>query len=103
MIRFLKKCEKEIAELPEEVREDLADALAMLDQGIKLSMPLSRPMPMIGKRVHELRLKDRAGIYRIFYVLVAQNDIWIIHAFMKKSQATPQQIINLVKKRLQEI
>ena len=64
MIHALKQCQKEIAGFPEEVREDLADALARLNEGHKLSMPLSRPMPSIGKSVHELRFRDRSGIYR---------------------------------------
>jgi hypothetical protein len=41
--------------LPDEVRGDLADALARLDAGLTLSMPLSRLMSSIGAGVHELR------------------------------------------------
>lgn len=55
MISIIRQCEKELKEFPEEIREDLADALALLDVGVNLSMPLSRPMPSIGKSVHELR------------------------------------------------
>ena len=61
-IEFIKQCEKEVLTWPDEVREDLADALARLERGQTLSMPLSRPMPSIGKGVHELRLRDRTGI-----------------------------------------
>ena len=57
MIVILKACQREIATFPEETRGDLADALARLDAGLVLSMPLSRPMPAIGRGVHELRLK----------------------------------------------
>jgi phage-related protein len=58
MIHILKQCQKEIQEFPDEIRNDMADLLAQLDVGIKLSLALSRPMPSIGKGVHELRLKD---------------------------------------------
>jgi len=34
-------CRREIESLPEEIRCDLADALARLDAGLMLSMPLS--------------------------------------------------------------
>jgi len=37
-----------------DVRGDLADALARLDAGFMLTMPLSRAMPSIGRGVHEL-------------------------------------------------
>ncbi len=59
MIVILKQCRMEIEAFPEEIRGDLADALARLDAGLMLSLPLSRPMPAIGRGVHELRLKDR--------------------------------------------
>jgi len=44
-----KACGREIDALPEEIRGDLADALARLDARLLLSMPLSRPMPSIGE------------------------------------------------------
>jgi phage-related protein len=102
-IEFLKQCEKEILDWPEEVREDFADALARLERGHTLSMPLSRPMPSVGSGVHELRLKDRSGIYRVIYFLVGMNQIWLIHAFQKKTQKTPLQDIALAKERLRRI
>jgi phage-related protein len=65
VINILRQCQKEITLFPEDVRGDLADVLARLEEGQMLSMPLSRPMPAIGSGVHELRFKDRAGIYRV--------------------------------------
>ena len=103
MIHVLKQCQKEIAEFPDEIREDLADALARLDDGLMLSMPLSRPMPSVGRGVHELRFKDRSGIYRVFYLLMRQSEIWLVHAFQKKTQKTPQKNLDLAKKRMKEI
>ena len=58
MIVILKACHRKIETFPEEIRGDLADALAMLDVRLVLSMPLSRPMPDIGRGVRELRLKE---------------------------------------------
>ena len=103
MIGILKQCRKELEEFPKEIREDLADMLARLDVGIMLSMPVSRPMPSIGRSVHELRLRDRSGIYRVIYVLMRQGDIWLVHAFQKKSQQTPSQNIELAKRRIKEV
>jgi phage-related protein len=71
VIVILKASQREIGTFPEEIRSDLADALARLDAGLALSMPLSRPMPGIGRGVHELRLKDRSGQYRVVYALPA--------------------------------
>jgi phage-related protein len=102
VVVILAACRREILELPEEIRGDLADALARLDAGHALSMPLSRPMPSIGKGVHELRLRDRSGTYRVVYAIVRSGNVHVIHAFKKKTQATPRQAIELVRKRLRE-
>ena len=103
MISIIKQCEKELKDFPITVKEDLADALALLDEGVNLSMPLSRPMPSIGSGVHELRLKDRSGIYRVVYFIRQQADILLIHAFQKKSQQTPKENIGLAKQRLKGV
>ena len=103
MVIVLKQCSREINEFPEPVRDDLADAVARLEEGQTLSMPLSRPMPSIGRGVRELRLKDRSGIYRVIYALVAASGVYLLHAFMKKTQATPQHNIEVAKKRLREV
>lgn len=103
MIDSLKQCQKELADFPLAVREDLSDALARLEDGQTLSMPLSRPMPSIGKGVHELRFRDRSGIHRVIYVLLKANEIWLLHAFMKKTAQTPKQNIELAQRRLKEI
>lgn len=99
-VEILKQCQKEILDWPDEVREDLADAIARLERGHVLSMPLSRPMPSIGKGVHELRLKDRSGVYRVIYFLAGASHIWLLHAFKKTTPATSKQDIEIAKDRL---
>jgi phage-related protein len=103
MIQILKQCSKEIQEFPEEIREDLADGLARLDEGHNLSLPLSRPMSSIGHGVHELRFRDRQGIYRVVYFIKKSREIWLLHAFKKKTQQTPIENIDLAKQRLKGI
>ena len=103
MIVILKACRREIESFPEDIRSDLADALARLDAGLRLSMPLSRPMPGIGNGVHELRLKARSGAYRIVYALVEQSTVHVLHAFKKTTQSTSARNLVLARKRLKEI
>jgi phage-related protein len=102
-IQPLKQCSKEIEAFPDEIRGEIADALARLEEGHKLSLPLSRPMPSIGSGVHELRFRDRNGIYRVIYYLAGANTIWLLHAFTKKTQQTPQRNIELAQDRLRRI
>lgn len=103
MLRVLPRVEKEIARLPLEIREALADCLALLREGLYLSMPLSRPLPSIGSGVHEIRLNGRSGTYRIFYVILNDGEIYLLCATQKKTQNTPKQLIQLVKQRLRSI
>ena len=103
MLTVLKQCRKELDGLPDEVKGDLADAVAQLELGHALSMPLSRPMPSIGKGVHELRLRDRSGVYRVIYYLAGSTGIFLLHAFMKKANKTPRQNIEIAKHRLREV
>lgn len=103
MTNILKGCLRELEHFPEEVRGDLADAIARLELGQMLSLPLSRPMPGIGKGVHELRFRDRYGIYRVIYYLAGAGMIYLLHAFSKKDRKTSQQDIEIAKRRLSEV
>jgi phage-related protein len=75
--------------------------LRRLQQGEVLSLPQSRPMPSIGRRCHELRIRDRDNPWRIIYRI--DNDaIVILEVFSKKTAQTPQRVIEHCKGRLKE-
>ena len=103
MFEILRQCVREIEDWPEEVRGELADAIARLERGQMLTMPLSRPMPSIGPGVHELRFRDRSGIFRSIYWLAGGGSVYLIHAFKKKTPKTPLQDIEIAKERLRRI
>ncbi len=92
-----------IRAFPSEVRQKLGKAIFDLQRGDSPSMPLSRPMPSIAAGVAELRIRDRAGIYRAFYFTRSRRGILVLHAFVKKNQATLKQDLDLGKKRLKEM
>ena len=73
--------------------------LRLLQQGILLSLPHSRPMPSIGKRCHELRITDKNLIWRIIY-RIDMDAIIILDVFEKKTQKTPTSIIKNGKNRI---
>lgn len=68
----------------------------MLQRGEKLSMPQSRPMSSIGRRCHELRVRDQDRMWRIVYRL-DDDAVVILHVFSKKTQRTPQIVIDTCK------
>jgi phage-related protein len=92
-----------IRSFPAHVRRELGKAVYDLQRGEVLSMPLSRPMPQVAVGVSELRFRDRAGIYRAFYYTRSARGILILHAFVKKTQQTSPQDVNLGRHRLQEL
>jgi phage-related protein len=73
--------------------------LRLLQKGIKLSLPQSRPMPSIGSSCHELRINDESGIWRIIYRLDS-DAIIILDVFEKKTQKTPKTVIENCKLRI---
>ena len=71
-----------------------------LQQGESLAMPASRPVPAIGRRVHELRVDDREArvTWRIYRI--DPEAILVVHWFEKKTRGTPKNVIDLCKRRL---
>ena len=75
--------------------------LRKLQKGQMLEMPHSRPMPSIGERCHELRVVDVNATWRIIY-RIDPDAIVILDVFSKKTQVTPQSVINRSRKRMRE-
>ena len=75
--------------------------LRKLQKGELLSMPQSRPMSIIGSRCHELRINDEDKTWRIIY-RVDGDAILILEVFAKKTNKTPQSVIDKCQKRLKQ-
>jgi phage-related protein len=60
-------------------------------------------MPVLGHGAAELRVRDSAGIYRVFYYTAAAGRVFVFHAFVKTTQTTPQSEIKLGVRRLKEL
>ena len=87
--------------LPHAARLEMGYLLRLLQQGKSLTMPASRPMPSIGARCHELRVKDGDVDWRLMY-RADDNAVVILEVFSKKTQKTPKAVIGLCQKRLKE-
>ena len=82
-----------------EARVEAGFLLRMVQAGQNLSMPHSRPMPVIGARCHELRVQDANRTWRIIYRVDA-DAVVIVEVFAKTSQATPAVAIKNSQRRL---
>src|SRR6266566_3076298 len=75
-----------------EARVEAGVLLGRLQGGESLSLPHSRPMPVIGRRCHELRIRDESKNWRIVYRL-DEDVIVIADVFAKTSKQTPGKVI----------
>ena len=83
-----------------EARREIGFLLRELQDGVRLAMPQSRPMPVIGARCHELRVNDVNKTWRVVYRLDA-DAIVILEVFEKKTNQTPPAVIAACRQRLQ--
>ena len=63
----------------------------------------AKPMKGFGSGVFEIALPYRGNAFRLVYAVQLGADIWVVHAFQKKSTQgikTPKHDIDLVKDRL---
>jgi len=53
-------------------------------------------------RLWELRIKSASDISRIFYFIYVENDIVLLHGFVKKTQRTSSREINTANTYLED-
>lgn len=63
--------------------------MRLIQEGVVLGMPRSRPLPVIGPRCHELRIRDSGHNWRIIY-RIDPTAIFIAHVFAKTGKAMQQ-------------
>jgi phage-related protein len=100
---FHPKALEAIRSYPSKARHDIGGAILDLQNGSRLTMPLSRPMRSVAPGVHEIRVRDAAGIYRAFYLLESARGVIVFHAFEKRTQKTPLHEIDVGRRRLREM
>ena len=72
----------------------------LMAHGPNLRLPHSRAF---GEGLFELRPRGKAGIGRAFYCFLTGKRAVILHAFVKKSQQTPDRELKLARKRMKEV
>lgn len=98
---FHPKVLAEIESWPVDIMADYAKITELLVQhGPNLRLPHSRAF---GDGLFELRPRGKAGIGRAFYCFLLGKRVIVLHAFIKKSQQTPEQELKLARKRVKEL
>lgn len=82
-----------------EARVEIGYLLRLVQMGVHLEMPHSRPMTVIGKHCHELRVNDAKTTWRLFY-RIDEDAIVMIDLAEKKTEKTTKALFDLCKARL---
>jgi phage-related protein len=101
IIYFSERVGSDVLALPPGIRADyLRLAELMEEHGADLRMPHSKAM---GSGLFELRPKGPEGIGRVFYCTQVGQMIVVLHSFLKKTQKTPNNELDIATRRLKEV
>ncbi len=67
---------------------------------------MAKPMTGLGSGVFEIALPFRGNAFRVVYAVQLGDDLWVVHAFQKKSTQgikTPKHEIDLIRDRLKRL
>jgi phage-related protein len=103
-ISWIKAARRDFVDFPQEVQLQMRRALAMAAAGGKSDK--AKPFKGVEGGVFEIALAHRGDAFRAIYAVQIGEDIWVIHAFQKKSESgikTPQTDVNLIRERLKRL
>jgi phage-related protein len=103
-ISWIRAALREFETFPEGARSICLAALTIAAEGGKAD--IVKPMQGMGSGVLEIALPFRGDAFRVVYAVQLAEEIWVIHAFQKKSTQgikTPQREIDLIKDRLKRL
>jgi phage-related protein len=103
-ISWLKRARRDFNEFPEVVQDDMFDALTLAAEGKKSDK--AKPFKGVEGGVFEIALRYRGAAFRTLYAVNVGVNIWVIHAFQKKSKSgikTPQMEVDLIRERLKQL
>lgn len=90
----------DIRRFPRDARRRAGHQLRLVQQGLEPAD--SKPMPSVGAGVYELRIRVQRE-YRIFYIAKLRREVYVLHAFQKRTRKTPQADIELARARLGQL
>jgi phage-related protein len=100
-VSWIKAARKEFETFPEGARSICLAALTIAAEGGKADV--AKPMHGLGSGVFEIALPFRGDAFRVVYAVQLAEEIWVMHAFQKKSTQgvkTPLREIDMIKDRL---
>lgn len=103
-ISWIKAALKDFEKFPKGAQREILRALTVAAEGHKAD--IAKPMKGLGSGVYEVALAWRGETYRTVYIVQMGPDIWVVHAFQKKSTKgikTPKHEIDVIRERIKRL
>ncbi len=103
-VSWIRAALKEFETFPQGAKSICLAALTIAAEGGKAD--IVKPLYGMGSGVFEIALPFRGDAFRVVYAVQLGEEIWVVHAFQKKSTQgikTPQREIDLIKDRLRRL
>ena len=103
-VSWIRAALREFETFPEGARSVCLAALTIAAEGGKAD--IAKTVKGIGAGVFEIALPFKGDAFRVVYAVQLADDIWVLHAFQKKSTQgikTPKHEIDLIKDRLKRL
>ncbi len=95
-IQWLETTLSAVREFPQDARSLLGRELRFVQAG---EMPTNfKPMASVGAGVYEIKVR-KGNQYRLIYVAKFSESVYVLHAFVKKTQKTAPEDIELARSR----
>ena len=100
-VTFVGSSLEELRKFPQSARRETGFQLDKVQNGEDADDWKS--MSILGSGVHEIRVRDDSGAFRLIYVAKFPEAVYVLHAFQKKTRATARKDLTLTKGRYQEV
>lgn len=103
-ISWIKAARKDFERFPQEAQSICLAALTIAAEGGKAD--IAKPLKGLGTGILEVALPWQGNAFRVVYAVQIGDEIWVIHAFQKKSVhgiKTPQHEVELIADRLKKL
>jgi len=101
IVGFYDGVEDAIIDMPPKIQARMLKLLDLVEEhGANLGAPHTTPM---SDGLFEIRAKAKEGIGRALFCYMKGKHVYILHAFVKKSQKTPKKDLDLAKARMKEV
>ena len=103
-VSWVSAARKEFESFPKGAQSICLAALTIAAEGSKAD--IAKPLKGLGSGVMEIALPYRGNAFRVVYAVQLGEDVWVVHAFQKKSTQgikTPKHEIDLISERMKRL